>query len=316
MRALAAVALAVALSSVGLLPARPASAQEAEGQRLFREGREAMDRGDVDTACARFAASHAAEGAVGPLLNLGNCEEKRGRIAAALEAYRRSRSLAREDQVDQRRLADERIAALEPRVPTLSLRPGAGAGDGMVVTLDDAPVEADGVARPVNPGPHRVSIGATGRTTTVRELRIGEGDRIDLLVEPGPPRAEAPTAAPATAPDEGGGASPLLVGGLVAGGVGVLGMGAFVVTGLMALDAQSTLDEACGEDHLCPRGDTVGQDAADRGAGLVVPNAIGLGVGVVGLGASAALIVLGLGEDRAGTAFAPRPSGGAFVARF
>lgn len=307
--------VAAVLLALGLLAGRPAAAQETEGQRLFREGREAMERGEVDAACARFAASHAAEGAVGPLLNLANCEEKRGQIGSALEAWRRARGLAREDQVEQRRLADERIAALEPRVPTLLLRPGRAAAASMRVTLDDAPLEVDGVARTLNPGKHRLEVAAAGRATATREIQVGEGDRLDLVVEPGPAASEAPPAPPPPS-DDGAGPAPLLVGGIVAGGVGVLGLGVFAVTGLMALDAQATLEEACGEDHLCPADDTAGRDAADRGESLVVPNAVGLGVGITGLAVGAALVFLHLSGDDAATTFAPRPSGGGFVGRF
>lgn len=307
--------VAAILLALALLVGRPAAATETEGQRLFREGREAMDRGEVDTACAKFAASHAAEGAVGPLLNLANCEEKRGRIASALEAWRRARSMTRDDQVEQRRLAAERIAALEPRVPTLVLRPGRAAPESMRVTLDDAVLEVDGVARALNPGTRRLEVAAAGRATATRELEVSEGDRLDLVVEPGP---ASPAGAPAPPPpiDDDSGPPPLLIGGIVAGGVGVLGLGVFAVTGLMAIDAQATLEEACGEDHLCPAGDTAGRDAADRGESLVVPNAVGLGVGITGLATSAALLFFHLSADDAATTFAPRPSGAAFGGRF
>ena len=58
---------------------------------------------------------------------------------------------------------------------------------------------------------------------------------------------------------------------------------------------------ACGADHECPSSDTEGRDAAARGDALLVPNAIGLGVGAVGLGVGVTLLVLHAagGEDAA-----------------
>ena len=52
--------------------AAPADAQTAEA--LFQSAKEAMARGDVPVACARFAESVRLDPAVGGLLNLADCE--------------------------------------------------------------------------------------------------------------------------------------------------------------------------------------------------------------------------------------------------
>lgn len=315
LRAIRCTVACATLASIGLLAGASLaqSGEETRAQVLFREGREAMERSELDLACARFDESHRLEGAVGPLLNLANCEEKRGRIAHALSAYQGALAILRVDQIDQRKLAEERILELEPRVPTLVLRRAAVAPAGTTATLDGARVELGDRPLPVEPGEHRVEVRAAGRRTETRTLQVVVRDRIELNLEPGKALASDPGPAPVP-PDEGAGPDPLLVGGLVAGGVGVAGLGVFAVTGLIALDAASTLDASCGPEHRCPADDTEGHAAADTGEAMLVPNAVGLAVGLVGIGVGAALLLLRGGDDT--TAIHLGPSGGGFSARF
>src|SRR4051812_20590270 len=69
-------------------PARAQAADEQQAEVLFREGREAVDRGDFTTGCARFAGSLKLTQRPGPLLNLANCEEHQGHLVAALARWR------------------------------------------------------------------------------------------------------------------------------------------------------------------------------------------------------------------------------------
>jgi hypothetical protein len=62
---------------------------DAAAEALFLDGRRLMDLGKIDEACAKFDASEKPSPALGTLMNLADCEEKRGRIATAW---------AREDQ--------------------------------------------------------------------------------------------------------------------------------------------------------------------------------------------------------------------------
>ena len=67
-----------------------------EAEQLFREGREAMKRADYALACPSFERSLALDPALGTLLNLAVCEEKRGRLGQALARYRQFVELAAE----------------------------------------------------------------------------------------------------------------------------------------------------------------------------------------------------------------------------
>ena len=109
-----------------LAVASPAAAQVSRAEEKFREGRTAMEAGDLATACAKFEESLSLEASIGPLLNLADCEEKRGRLVRGLVLWREG--LAKLPADDGRRdLATRRVADFERRIPKIvvSADPGA-----------------------------------------------------------------------------------------------------------------------------------------------------------------------------------------------
>jgi hypothetical protein len=78
--------------------------------------------------------------------------------------------------------------------------------------------------------------------------------------------------------------------GFVTLGVGVLGMGLFAVTGLMANDRYSTLEEECVQP---PCTDPKYEDVVNEGKTLDLLANIGLGVGIAGLVAGTLMVALG-----------------------
>src|SRR4051812_35827383 len=142
---------AVALSRPALAAApRDPSAADA----LFQSAKEAFDRGDLATACPRFAESQRLDPAPGTVLNLGACEEKRGHVAAAWQAFREAREALPAGDF-RIAYADERIAALGPKVPRVVLRLHAPPA-GTRVFRDDMELgpSSAGVPLPMDPGPH------------------------------------------------------------------------------------------------------------------------------------------------------------------
>ncbi|MCX5744194.1 MAG: hypothetical protein NT062_17020, partial [Proteobacteria bacterium] len=77
-----AVLLAVVALSEGA-----ARADMPPAEKLFREGRDLMNRGKFTEACLHFAQSLAIADEVGPRMNLALCEEKRGHLLAALSGF-------------------------------------------------------------------------------------------------------------------------------------------------------------------------------------------------------------------------------------
>jgi hypothetical protein len=173
----------------------------AEG--LYRQARDLMAAGKLDEACPKFAESQRLDPATGTLLNLATCHERQGKLATAWLEYSDviagARRDGRQDRVDY---ANERVAALEPRLSRLTLVLAAGADDpSLLVELDGASFgrAAIGAPTPVDPGKHTVRASAPGKKPWQQEITIGaEADQQILTI---PRLEEAPVAAmPAPTP--------------------------------------------------------------------------------------------------------------------
>jgi hypothetical protein len=175
---------ACAATVVHAEPADPAAAEA-----LFRAGREASEHRDYAAACARFEESYRLDPAPGTLLNIAKCDEALNRLSHAWEHYRRL--LDELDAQDSRvEIVRERLAALEPRVPRLTVSLGRGMPpeaevrrDGLLVTQGGF-----GVPVPVDPGNHMLTITAVGRETRSYAVTLAEGEARTIEVEAGAPK--------------------------------------------------------------------------------------------------------------------------------
>lgn len=247
--------------------------QKVAADAAFDEGKRLMAEGKTEAACPRFAESQRLDPASSTLLWLGECLEKTGKLASAWSTFREAASLAaRQGKADREKLARERVAALEPRVPRLVLLPGK-APDGLVATLDGVEIGRAlwKTPLPVDPGAHALVLRAPGRQETTLTIQIRAGDPPRELLFPelsplapppasasvSPPPASASVApkgppvgstmpAPTGAPSEGSnetssGLSGRQVGGLALGSAGLI-LG--VVGGVLQGGARSKADDA------------------------------------------------------------------------
>src|SRR5688572_30397528 len=101
-------------------PAPTPAALAAEGKKLLAEGR-------TGEACARLAESLARRALLTTRLALADCQEKDGKLAAAHRTLGDAAAQAR--RLGDRRAAAirSRVAALEPRLPRLTIRYAPGA---------------------------------------------------------------------------------------------------------------------------------------------------------------------------------------------
>lgn len=191
-----------------LLAAAPARADlaETEGARLFREGRALLLAERFAEACPKLAESQRLEPRGGTLLNLAACHERQGKIASAWSEFHDALAAARaESQPTRERLAEERIAALGPRVPWLTINVTAeAAAQGAHVLFDGNELQrlAWGHDMPVDPGEHTLVISAAGRVEETRTVSLREGERqtVDIasLAELRAPDPVLPLPAPST----------------------------------------------------------------------------------------------------------------------
>ncbi|WP_437619139.1 hypothetical protein [Sorangium sp. So ce1151] len=307
------------LAVLGLLSLSvPAAAQDiAAAEALFDRGLADMQAGRYETGCKALAESRRIDPQPGTLFTLASCEAEWGRIATAVTRFGEYLALVERmtppevaRQRERPKLARQKREQLSPRVPrlALSLPPGAPAGtvvkrDGLV--LGEA---ALGVALPVDPGEHLVSIQAPGAPDRAQHITIAPGETKELTLElketpapraPAPPPASAQQAAtgigPAPAParpDAPAAPAGRRTAVYVTGGIGAAGLVLGGITGALVFGKKGAIEEHCGsgiqvtDPKAC---DPTGHDAATSASAMARVSTIAFGVGLAGLGAAAVL---------------------------
>lgn len=296
-KALSSIVVALALCA-GAPVASAQSADPAAAEALFREGRKLADAGDYAGACAKFSESERLEPAIGTVFNIGDCEERQGHLARAWTLYRQV--VQRLPPNDGRRvIAEKRVAALEPKLPRLSVRLQSGAPAGSRIERDGVELGSAslGSELPVDPGEHVVLVSAPGHETREFRVTMREAEVLTLDVAPGAPvtqRNAEPPPPPATSQPSS--SSGQRTAGYVIGGLGLAGLVTGAIAGYLVLDAKSTVDEDCDAEKRCG---PEGVDAAESGKTFGVVTTVGLAVGALGLGVGSYL-VLSAGPEREG----------------
>jgi hypothetical protein len=241
-----------------------------------------------------FYASERLDPAVGTRLNLGDCEEHRGRIATAWQFFRDAvRELPVED--DRNTFAQQRATALEPRLPKLTIRLARNAPGDTEVHRDGVIVRDASLGRalPVDPGEHRIAVSAPGHARRSLSVMIAEGERKVVDVSPGEVGADSGkhsggSVSPGGIVRESG--SSRKTWGFVVGGVGVTLGVAGAVTGALVLADRSTVDQHCdAQTKRCD--DPAAVDAAERGRTLGPVTTVLLLTGAAGIGIGTYLLV-------------------------
>jgi hypothetical protein len=312
------ISLLVAL--VGTLVSLPSMAEPSEtdkglSQSLFEQAKALMDSRNFAQACPKFEESQRLDPGGGTLLNLALCHESEGKIATAWSEFKEALSVAKRDGREERvAAAAEHIAALEPKLPWVTLSVTAPA-EGQVVLLDGAPIGAAAWGAPVavNPGRHTLSSTAPGRIAWDGSITLAAGQKITATVPPlvsnwAPRAGSAPRPAPELVPpkpsatrapsSEGfprkGGNSAV---GWVIGGAGVVSIGAGAFFGLRTLAKKRRSDRRCPTDTTCS---DEGVDLNSEAVTSAWLSNVGFGLGLAGVGVGAYLIVSGTEDEPSG----------------
>ena len=230
----------------------PSPADEAD--RLFREGREAMKRGDAASACPKFARSQKLDPAPGTLINLSDCEQQLGRLTDAWKHIQQAAQQlpAGDDRIP---IAREQAEALDRRIPRLTVRLKPGAPASSRIMLDNTESLVAGTTVVVDPGSHLIAVEAAGYRTSLTPVRVAERQRVEISVAP--EAIVAPVAPPASQTRR--------TLGWISAGVGVAGLATAGVTALVLNSKQNTVDAHCDANRVC---DEQGFDAARSGKRL------------------------------------------------
>lgn len=295
-RGFVALVLAAALGWTALAQAQ-GSPDAALAQSLFDEAVRLMEAGRYADACPKLAESQRLDPGGGTLLNLGLCREKEGKLATAWTVYNAALSLAIKDhRQDRERTAKERILAIGRSLAraVVDVDPATAKLKGLEITLDGVRVggAAWGLWSPIDAGTHVVSAGAPGKRpwqTTLEVTRDGDQVRIAIpVLEAAPVAARGPGEGrvDAPAPPSYGG---MRTAALVVGGVGIAAVAVGSVGGVMAIVKRGQSDADCPAGRCTAQGVALNEDA--KGFAWVAN--VGIGVGIVALGAATVLWFVG-----------------------
>ncbi|MCB9583856.1 MAG: PEGA domain-containing protein [Polyangiaceae bacterium] len=288
------------LASVPLCPDQAVAQSKddlAKARRLFRQGLSLEAAGDFAGALAKF--DEVAKVKLTPQVrfHMGRCKEELGRLNEALGDYRLAEYEAREAGAKELPEISAAKEKLEARVPKLVITLGEGA-EGATVELDGVELGSAKVGKEtvVDPGSHTVVVRLPNGGKWEETVDVTEGESKALeLVPPEDLQVETPPAdipdvppddepTPEPKPEESSSAVPWIIGGV--GAVSLVASGVFF---LMKNGAESDLDGAC-RGSVCPKSV---EDKQSSGESYAMWTNVTLGIGVVGIGVAAVMLLTG-----------------------
>lgn len=288
---------------------KPSKAAVAMAEALFNDANVAAAKGDFETACAKFKESQALDPSIGTQYNIGLCEEKRGKLLAALAIFEElSRTIP--DTDERKEQAEGKAAEIADKLAELTISLADDAPALTTVTRNGKPIPREELGSPVRVDPGKVEVvaSAEGRASKTFAIDLKEGEKRALVVGPEPAKVtEKRGAGDVPPPAQPGGSTQKTIGFVVAG-VGVVGLGVGAVTGVMVLGKKSTVETEC-PNQVCRSQE--GLDAASSGRMLSLVSTIAFGVGVAGAGLGTALILTAKPPSKA--AASGKPARGVYV---
>jgi hypothetical protein len=252
---------------------------------LFEDARALLAQNRAAEACPKLEESQRLDPGSGTLINLARCYEHLGRLASAWNKYLEAAAAAnatgntrREDE------ARERAGVLRPRLSSLVIDVNAEGRNvpGLELRRDGDLVGAPqwGVPIPADEGEHIVVATAPGYEEWKGVVAVsGPAKNVTVEVPALTPKAEVAAKAQATDPalaSTSGGLGTQRVLALIAGGVGVVGIGAGTVFGLSSKSRHDQAEQYCdGAECTDRRGVSAGEDAYAAGTLSTVCMAIG-----------------------------------------
>lgn len=244
--------------------------------------------------------------------NMALCEEKLGRLVAALGDYELAAADARAEKADQ--VAEEvegRLESLRQRIPKITIKRGSGA-EAATVAVDGTSIgdQAIGTPMPTDPGPHTVEAKAPGFKPFRKALRLAEqqSETVEIVLEPEP---VPPPGVAGGGAGQAPGRSPVF--GYVIGGIGIASLGASGIFFGLRAGKISDLDKAC-PNRTCPSDQ---QSDIDAGKLYTTIANVTLAVGVAAVAGGVVLILSsGPSKQEPAVALAPAPGGAQLFGHF
>jgi hypothetical protein len=281
----------------------PSPAQVEAARKLFAAAEKDEAAGRWAEASTKLEMVVSVKETAGVLFHLATCRERLGNLVAALDAFERARTLAKQGRVaDVLKMTGPKIDELRGRIPTLRVQVPAGAQvRALRVDGRQLDVALVGSPMPLDPGEHAVEVQLEGSAPLEQRVSLAEGEsrtvEAEVRAKPGgageesraaglaraaPSASARATTEPAAPPEPRSGGVPPAAG--VALGAGA----ALAVGGVLAYrragDLADQSAEACARSVACDpeRGASVRRwDAAALGLWLGGAAGVGLGVALV-----------------------------------
>jgi hypothetical protein len=255
-------------------------------------GREAFNAGDYETALALFRRAYTLYPAPTVVLYEARALDKMGLLVEALEAYERTTHMP-VSRGSPAQFAEALAAAeaegrqLRASIPSLTIKTAGVSGDdpNLQISLNERPLalETVGSPRALNPGRYRVSASVSPERADQADVVLNRGQHVTVVLKL-PETAPASPAFPASdgvmesATPPSAGSVPLLA--YAAGGVGVVGIGSGIITGLMASGKHGEAEDGCPSGQCSAEGFA----AASSFRTLRTVSTVSYGVGAAGVG--------------------------------
>jgi hypothetical protein len=200
------IAVACLAGAVPRIGSAQSDTEVALAETLYQQGRQLLAQGKMSEACPKFAESHRLAPATGALLNLAFCHEAEQKLATAWLEYSEGMARARRDRRQDRvQFAEQRLAAIEPKLSHLTLvtDPGADGVAELEIRVDGIALgnAARGAPIPLNRGEHIVEARAPARAPWSERVVV---DREAMKIVVRVPVLASEASAPGTAsPPEG-----------------------------------------------------------------------------------------------------------------
>jgi hypothetical protein len=165
---------------------RADSSDPAAARAQLQQGYALKQQGKCEEAVPHFVESVRLDRQPKALMNLADCEEKLGKLAAAQTHFVEARDLARGQGLDQlKSLAEQHLRTLEKRMPKLLVRLAKDAPADTIVVRDG--VELGHVSLnaplPADPGQHRVIARGKNLERTY-DVTLAEAETKEIEVTP------------------------------------------------------------------------------------------------------------------------------------
>ncbi len=253
-----------------------ASAEAA--QELFDRGRALVKEGRSGEACPLFEKSQELDPGLGTQFNLADCYERVGKLASAHALFVRVAQSSRATAQQQRaRVAEERAAAVAPRLSKLRIAVPEGQGSGLRIERDGVELDASewNVPVAVDPGVHRVRAWGPGLGQWSAEVSVTAPGSVQEISIP--------------ASDEPSFFDPLHRKlGLGAAAVGLVGISAGTVFGLRAISKKNEANERGCDGATCR--DEASGELRDQARRAGTAATVTMSIGVAGLATAAVLL--------------------------